>query len=148
MRGRPPSRAQKSVLVHENMRGTKSFSYYMAVKEALLSHPRRRATAAEVFEYVSTHHPLLAPPAVCTRPALWKNTVRQLLTICPEFVKLPRAPHARAHCWAFVPLSQVVSEQTLLAEYLRTSDAAPPHEEENKRNASAPRKARMPEQPI
>lgn len=70
-------------------------------KEAILSHPGGKMTAAEIFKVVEKKYPYFL-----TAPESWKATMRNVLTSHSCFVKIPRPADApgRGDWWSTVDL--------------------------------------------
>ncbi|KCZ79546.1 hypothetical protein H312_03057 [Anncaliia algerae PRA339] len=78
----------------------KDFTYFSVIKEAIDASPQKRATSAQIFEYMTHKYPSSFTESTSST---WKNNVRQLLSKCPEFVKTKKETNSKLHYWQFVP---------------------------------------------
>lgn len=77
----------------------KDFTYFSIIKEAILFFEDKKATSAQIFDYMMKKHPECFNHL---NSITWKNNVRQLLSKCPEFVKSRKEKNSKLHYWKFV----------------------------------------------
>lgn len=89
----------------------KDFTYYSIIKEAIRSYPLERATSQQIFNYVTAKHPDLFKNS---NSMTWKGNIRQLLSKCPEFIKMRKDQDSKLHFWSFKPIDQIRKEENEL----------------------------------
>ncbi|KAJ1669741.1 hypothetical protein EV182_008621, partial [Spiromyces aspiralis] len=63
------------------------YSYTALIAQAILASQHRRLTLREIYDWISTHYPL-----ICKGPDVgWQNTIRHNLSLNQCFHRIPRA---------------------------------------------------------
>lgn len=76
----------------------KNFTYFMVIKNAIVSYSEGRATSAQIFHFMENTYP---ETFTKDNANTWKNNVRQLLSKCPEFIKTKKENESKLHFWRF-----------------------------------------------
>ncbi|CAD5114172.1 unnamed protein product [Dimorphilus gyrociliatus] len=82
-----------------NMMYKKPETYVQIVSKAILSKPERRASLADIYEYVeSTKSSVTEIPC-----SSWKNTVRHTLSTHEFFIRVSKAENGLGYVWSIHP---------------------------------------------
>ncbi|KAI5148837.1 hypothetical protein ENBRE01_0565 [Enteropsectra breve] len=93
----------------------KDFTYYAIIKEAIESYPYRRATAEQIFNYITGKHPGLF---MVWNSMTWKGNIRQMLSKNPEFVKIKMETSRKLNWWTYKPMDELEAEERALRKML------------------------------